>query len=68
MKRFVPMVLFLLVAALFSYAEGGKPNMIINQAVYDAGKVLRTGNPIEHVFLVKNAGDANLNILEVKPG
>ena len=68
MKRLIPLVLFLLVAALFSYAEAGKPNMIIDQALFDAGKVLRTGNPIEHVFRVKNAGDANLNILEVKPG
>jgi len=68
MKRFCLTVLFLLLAALFSYAEGGKPNIIINQAVFDAGQVLRTGTPIEHVFVVKNAGDANLNILEVKPG
>jgi hypothetical protein len=42
--------------------------MIIDQALFDAGQVWRTGTPIEHVFRVKNAGDAPLNILEVKPG
>jgi hypothetical protein len=68
MKRFLLLALFLLLAAPFSVAQSGKPNMIIEKALYDAGEVIRTGAPIEHVFRVKNAGDADLNILEVKPG
>ena len=68
MKRIVPIVLFLLVASLFSYAQSGKPSMTIDQMKFDAGQVWRNGKPIEHAFRIKNTGSADLNILEVKPG
>ena len=68
MRRISLIGFFLLLASMLSYAQSGKPNMIIDQAVYDAGEVIRTGPPIEHVFRVKNTGNADLTILEVKPG
>jgi len=68
MKRFSILALFLLLVAAICFAQTGKPNMVIDQEIFDAGQVIRTGAPIEHVFRVKNTGDSDLNILEVKPG
>jgi len=68
MKRFSLLVFFLLLVVAVSFGQGGKPKMVINEPVYNAGEVIKTGPPIEHTFIVKNTGDANLNILEVKPG
>lgn len=68
MRRFSLLVFFLLLAVAISYSESGKPKMVIDELVFDAGVVIRTGPPIEHVFRVKNTGNADLNILEVKPG
>jgi hypothetical protein len=59
-------VLFFLLATLG--AEDGKPNMVIEQEMFDAGVVLRAGTPIEHAFRIKNTGTAELKILNVDPG
>jgi hypothetical protein len=69
MKHVFLMVFVLLfVGSLSSFAQSGKPNLVIDQPVYDAGVVIRTPAPIEHTFRVKNTGNAELKILEVKPG
>jgi hypothetical protein len=68
MKRFSLLVFFLLLPVAVSFGQGGKPKMVIDQPVFNAGEVIKTGPPIEHTFVVKNVGDGNLNILDVKPG
>jgi hypothetical protein len=68
MKRFSLLVFFLLLFVAFTFGQSGKPKMVINEPVFNAGEVIKTGPAIEHTFIVKNAGDANLNILDVKPG
>ena len=68
MKRFSLLVFFLLLMVAVTFAQNGKPKMVISEPVYNAGEVIKTGPPIEHTFIVKNTGNANLNILEVKPG
>ena len=68
MKHVLPTIFVLLFIALMAFAQDGKPAMVIDQPVYDAGVVVRTGAPIEHTFRVKNTGNAELKILEVKPG
>jgi hypothetical protein len=68
MKRFPILVFFLLLVVAVSYGQSGKPKIVISQPVFDAGEVIKTGPAIEHTFVVKNTGTADLNILEVKPG
>jgi hypothetical protein len=50
--------------------QSGKPKMVIEQANYDAGSLYRGANHnlIEHDFIIKNEGTANLEILSAKPG
>jgi len=68
MKRVLPFLLVLLFVWTVSFAQDGKPNMVIDSEIYDAGQVIRTGAPIEHAFLIKNTGASELRILDVKPG
>lgn len=68
MKRVLPFLVVLLFAWTFSFAQEAKPNMVIDSEVYDAGQVMRPGAPIEHAFRIKNAGTAELRILDVRPG
>jgi hypothetical protein len=68
MKRVLPFLLVLLFVLTTSFAQDGKPNMVIDSEIYDAGQVVRPGAPIEHAFLIKNTGAGELKILDVKPG
>jgi hypothetical protein len=68
MKRVLPFLLVLLFAWTITFAQDGKPNMVIENPIYDAGQVMRPGAPIEHAFRIKNTGAAELRILDVKPG
>ena len=43
------------------------PVAVFSELEYNAGDV-RQGTPIEHTFVVKNEGNAPLNILSAKPG
>ena len=71
-------ILLLLVCFLMAFPlafaqqsqTAGKPKMVIEQATYDAGTMYRGGekNFIEHDFVIKNTGTANLEILKAKPG
>ena len=62
------LILILLFVSSIAFSQDGKPVMVIEQPVYDAGVFVRTGAPIEHSFRIKNTGNAELKILEVKPG
>ncbi len=44
-----------------------QPTVVIDNKIFDAGKVLK-GETVKHVFTVKNTGNANLLIEDVKPG
>ena len=68
MKRYIPALLILLFVFTHAVAQSGSPNMVIDQPVFDAGLVVRSGEPIEHAFRIKNAGAAELKIFDVKPG
>jgi len=68
MKRVLPFLLVLFFVLTISFAQDGKPNMVIDTEIYDAGQVLRTGTPIEHTFRIKNTGTGELRIFDVKPG
>ncbi|MCI0414665.1 DUF1573 domain-containing protein [bacterium] len=67
MKRILPILTVLFFVLNISFAQDGKPNMVIDSEVYDAGQVIRTGAPIEHAFLIKNTGTSQLKILDVRP-
>ncbi len=68
MKRVLPIFIVLLFVLTLSFAQDGKPSMVIDQEIYDAGVVVRTGAPLEHVFVIKNTGNGELRIFDVKPG
>ena len=68
MKRVLPVLFVLLWAFGLSSAQDATPKMIIEQPVFDAGVVIRTEAPLDHVFRIKNTGNAELKILDVKPG
>ncbi len=76
MKRLIYTVVFALVCgAVIAQSEKKAesdndlpaPVAIIDKSTYDAGKVLR-GELVTHVYIVKNMGDADLIIENVKPG
>jgi hypothetical protein len=58
------------VAVLPSWAQdsASKPKMEIVEPVYDAGDIYRTTPKIEHSFVIKNTGTADLQILKARPG
>ena len=45
----------------------GHPQMAIDDLNYDAGTVWE-GEEVVHTFVIKNKGDAQLDITKVKPG
>ncbi len=65
MTRLALLVLPLLAAA--PAAGAAQPRMVVDAAEIDAGAVAQ-GEQVEGVFLVRNAGDAELAILSAKPG
>jgi len=77
MKRFILLFLILFAALLGAQAPpapsvppaptGDQPEATIPQDSFDAGNVLK-GKKVEHTFIIKNTGKAELNILSAKPG
>ena len=59
---------FLFVAPGFSQTQSARPKMQVDREVFEAGEVYRPGPNIEHAFVIKNTGTANLNILSATPG
>ena len=49
-------------------APASAPKMEVQQAVFDAGTVYRSKEKLEHAFVIKNTGAAELKILGAKPG
>lgn len=60
----------LMFAGLPSWSEetGGKPKMQIVEPSYNAGDLYKSKTKIEHNFVIKNIGKADLQILNAKPG
>ena len=54
--------------AIQAGAQDQKPKMAIEEPNYNAGEVYRSDRNIEHAFVIKNAGDAELKILSARPG
>ncbi len=48
-------------------SAGPKPRLMVEQPVYEAGDI-EAGTQVSHEFLIRNEGDAPLEITEVKPG
>ncbi len=48
-------------------AAAKQPRMVIDIPNYDAGEVWE-GEDVVHTFIIKNKGDAQLNVTKVKPG
>ncbi len=72
MKRLASMcLLFLLLLSVAGYSQqiqNGTPKMMVDQETFDAGSLYRSGQPLEHAFVLKNTGTADLNILSATPG
>ena len=58
----------ILAFGVFAQTQSGKPKMVVTQNTYNAGEIFRTGKNIEHAFIIKNQGTADLKILTVTPG
>ncbi|HEY4492337.1 MAG TPA: hypothetical protein VI958_10100 [Acidobacteriota bacterium] len=56
------------IIAVCTIASAGTPKLLVEQPTYDAGARYRTGENIEHAFIIKNAGTAELKILSAQPG
>ena len=58
-----------LVAVLPTWSQdsAGKPKMEIIEPVFDAGEIYRTKSKIEHSFVIRNTGTAELRILNARP-
>jgi hypothetical protein len=71
MKRMIlaAMAVCFLAAVLPTWSQdsAGKPKMEITEPVYDAGDIYRTKSKIEHVFVIRNTGTAELEILKARP-
>ena len=79
MKRSILFLVMILASAFLAAQEpavpaavppapaGDQPEAVVTQDTFDAGNVLK-GKKIEHAFLVKNAGKAELSILSAKAG
>jgi hypothetical protein len=63
-KTVVPALVALALCALPALAAA--PKAVVEEPIVDVGKV-KKGEPIRHEFAIRNAGDAPLEITEVKP-
>src|SRR5690349_8556368 len=69
MKRQMRPVILALCALFVAAATllaAGKPKAVVVEPIKDAGTVSK-GDKISHDFLIKNEGDADLEILNVQP-
>lgn len=60
-------MLSLICVAAFSHAGAGKTVAVVESEAYDFGEVFE-GADVVHDFIVKNTGDADLEIQSVKAG
>jgi hypothetical protein len=58
----------LVVLTSLGAVDKGKPNLVLTESTFDAGVVYRTGAKLEHVFVIKNTGTSNLEIISATPG
>jgi hypothetical protein len=49
-------------------AQDQKAKMAIDEPNFNAGEIYRSDGSLEHAFVIKNAGDAELKILSARPG
>ncbi len=67
MNRAHRSVVALAILALFALpAIAAAPRAVVDKPIVDVGKV-KKGEPVRHEFVIRNAGDAPLEISEVKP-
>lgn len=67
--------IFATIAVCFLFAEltawsqdNSKPKMQIVEPSYDAGEMYKTNKKIQHDFIIKNIGNAELQIINARPG
>src|SRR5919198_1171592 len=65
MKLFLCTALLVLPFSQVTIAHAA-PQLVVEQPVYSFGTILQ-GKKVEHTFILKNAGDAPLQIKQVKP-
>lgn len=46
----------------------GKPKLVLEKDVFDAGEVYKSAEGLKHDFVIKNTGTADLQILSATPG
>lgn len=65
------MLVFCLLFATFAIQVAGQdqnPKMVIVEPIFNAGEVYRSDGSIDHIFVIKNTGTAELKILSARPG
>jgi hypothetical protein len=70
-KLIISMLVFCFFIAAFAIQASGQdqnPKMVIPEPIYNAGEAYRSDGSIEHVFVIKNTGTAELKILSARPG
>lgn len=78
MKRSILFLVMVLASAFLAAQEpaapapaaapvGDQPEAVVVQDTFDAGNILK-GKKVEHTFIIKNTGKAELTILSAKPG
>lgn len=72
MKRMIFAFCYLLVLItvplLSAQTPQGAPKMQVDQETFDAGSMYRSGQTLDHAFVIKNTGNADLNIVSATPG
>lgn len=72
MKRTILAFFYILVLVtvplLSAQTPQGAPKMQVDQVTFDAGSMYRSGQTLDHAFVIKNNGNADLNILSATPG
>lgn len=70
-KLTTSMLVFCLLVAAFAIQAAGQdqnPKMVIAEPIFNAGEVYRSDGSIDHIFVIKNTGTAELKILSARPG
>ncbi len=58
-------ILFLGPSMTLPAGEAGKPEMVIEEKVFDVGEV-EEGTLIKHSFIIKNQGEGTLNLKQAR--
>jgi len=60
--------LFLFAASIYAQqTQSGTPKLTVDQETFDAGTIYKS-DKLEHAFVIKNAGNSDLNIVSATPG